>query len=91
MLREQWEETEEVVPRIDRSGDEQDLSPPILFYPTGRAENARFLLRGPDGYRVTVTLRGLTGAVSAGTATRPPDDRTRPGRGLPRTRLAAPT
>jgi prepilin-type N-terminal cleavage/methylation domain-containing protein len=90
MLREQWQETEEVAPRVNLARDEGDLSPPILFYPTGRAENARFLLRGPDGYRVTVTLRGLTGAVSAGTATRPPDARTRPERDVSRARDSRP-
>ena len=38
----------------------------VFIYPTGRAENASFVLRGPDNYSVTVTLRGLTGAVNIG-------------------------
>ena len=46
----------------------------MLIYPTGRAENGSFVLQGPDGYFVTVTLRGLTGAVSIG----PLEHRARP-------------
>ena len=38
----------------------------MFFYPTGRAENAELVLQGPDGYRITVKVRGLTGAASIG-------------------------
>ncbi len=41
-----------------------DWASPLLFYPSGRAENAEFLLVGPDEYRVRIVLRGLTGAVT---------------------------
>lgn len=75
MLREQYQETQEVTTRLDRTAGDPELSAPIRFYPTGRAENAEFLLRGPDEYRVTVTLRGLTGAVSVGPVQRPLQDR----------------
>jgi prepilin-type N-terminal cleavage/methylation domain-containing protein len=40
-------------------------SPPIAFYPNGRATNARLRL-GNDRYWVDVTLRGLTGRVQIG-------------------------
>jgi prepilin-type N-terminal cleavage/methylation domain-containing protein len=42
----------------------KEWSPPILFYATGRAENAELTLESSDGYVMRVTLRGLTGAVT---------------------------
>lgn len=66
MLADHMAETEEVEPLVDDSPTETSWSPAALIYPTGRAENAAFLLLGPEDYMVTVTLRGLTGAVSIG-------------------------
>ena len=66
MLEDEQRETEEVKPLIDNDATDQTFSPPVFFYPTGRAENAEFVLQGPDGYRITVKLRGLTGAASIG-------------------------
>jgi type II secretion system protein H len=66
MLEDERKETEKVKPLIDNEKAEQAFSTPVFFYPTGRAENAAFVLQGPDGYRVTVKLRGLTGAASIG-------------------------
>jgi prepilin-type N-terminal cleavage/methylation domain-containing protein len=66
MLQDERKETEEVKPLIDREEPDKALSTPVFFYPTGRAENAEFVLQGPDGYRVTIRLRGLTGAASTG-------------------------
>ena len=55
----------------DRPPDSADLEPhpwaaPILFYPNGRTSNARIRLEGRRGYRIEVTLRGITGAVTVG-------------------------
>ncbi|MHB8972780.1 MAG: pilus assembly FimT family protein [Pirellulaceae bacterium] len=66
MLQDERQETEEVKPRIDREEPTKTFSAPVFFYPTGRAENAEFVLQGPDEYRVTIRLRGLTGAASTG-------------------------
>ena len=66
MLQDERAETEEVKPLIDREEQDEALSAPVFFYPTGRAENAEFVLQGPDGYRVAVRLRGLTGAAALG-------------------------
>jgi len=71
MLADEMAETEEVKPLIERENimaEDSDTSwtAPVFIYPTGRAENASFVLRGPDNYSVTVTLRGLTGAVNIG-------------------------
>jgi prepilin-type N-terminal cleavage/methylation domain-containing protein len=66
-LEDEFRETEAVSdPLIDaeESQETKDWSPPVLFYPTGRAENAEWTLRSPDGYLLRVTLRGLTGAVT---------------------------
>ena len=70
LLRDEMEETEEVQPLIQDETQEASWSPPTMIYPTGRAENAEFVLSGLDGYSVTVTLRGLTGAVSIGSLIR---------------------
>ncbi len=66
MLADEMAETEAVEPLVQDETAEVGWSAPVLIYPTGRAENASFVLLGPDGYFVTVTLRGLTGAVSVG-------------------------
>ncbi|MHB8862092.1 MAG: pilus assembly FimT family protein [Pirellulaceae bacterium] len=66
MLEQESQETEEVTPLIDRGEIDAEFSMPVFFYPTGRAENAEFVLQGPDGYRISVRLRGLTGAASLG-------------------------
>ncbi|MCX7427879.1 MAG: prepilin-type N-terminal cleavage/methylation domain-containing protein [Planctomycetia bacterium] len=51
--------------------DAADWSEPILFYPNGRAANARLELQGPKGLSVDVTLRGLTGMAKVGKLQRP--------------------
>jgi prepilin-type N-terminal cleavage/methylation domain-containing protein len=66
MLSDEAAEREEVKPLIDREGDESELSVPVFFYPDGRAENAEMVLVGPEEYRMTVRVRGLTGAASLG-------------------------
>lgn len=69
MLEDERQETETVTPLINSQEQEaadKAFSTPVFFYPTGRAENAELLLQGPDGYRLTVKLRGLTGAASIG-------------------------
>ncbi len=66
MLEDEQQEREAVKPLIDSDSADETFSPPVFFYPTGRAENAEFTLQGPDGYRITVKLRGLTGAASLG-------------------------
>jgi prepilin-type N-terminal cleavage/methylation domain-containing protein len=66
MLQDERAETEEVKPLIDREEQDKALSSPVFFYPTGRAENAEFVLQGPDGLRAAVRLRGLTGAAALG-------------------------
>lgn len=65
-LAKEASEREEVKPLIDRTDEESDLSAPVFFYPNGRAENAELVLVGPDEYRLTVRVRGLTGAASLG-------------------------
>ncbi len=57
--------------RADRPPDSAELLPdqwsaPIRFYPNGRTSDARVRLEGRRGYRMEVTLRGVTGAVSIG-------------------------
>lgn len=81
MLADEMAETEEVKPLIEEEeltspDSDTNWSTPILIYPTGRAENATFLMEGQDNFSVTVTLRGLTGAVSIGPLEqkRAPDD-----------------
>lgn len=73
MLEQEKQEREEVKPRIstDNEKSEDTLSPPVFFYPTGRAENAEFVLLGPNEFRLTVKLRGLTGAASIGALEHP--------------------
>jgi len=66
MLEDEQQEREAVKPLIESDTADETFSPPVFFYPTGRAENAEFALQGPDGYRITVKLRGLTGAASLG-------------------------
>ncbi len=66
MLEDEQQEREAVKPLIESDTADETFSPPVFFYPTGRAENVEFALQGPDGYRITVKLRGLTGAASLG-------------------------
>lgn len=66
MLADEMAETEEVEPLVEQLGRETSWSPAALIYPTGRADNTTFLLLDPKNYMVTITLRGLTGAVSIG-------------------------
>jgi hypothetical protein len=65
MLADERAETEEVEPLVQDDAETQ-WSTPVLLYATGRAENAEIRLSSSDGYRVTVTVRGLTGAVKIG-------------------------
>jgi prepilin-type N-terminal cleavage/methylation domain-containing protein len=44
-----------------------DWSPPIVFYPNGRASNARIRLMGQGDEHVDIVLRGLTGDAQVGT------------------------
>ncbi len=69
MLEDEQRETEQVVPLIEAAAPEavdKTMSAPVFFYPTGRAENAELRLQGPAGYRLTVTVRGLTGGGTIG-------------------------
>jgi prepilin-type N-terminal cleavage/methylation domain-containing protein len=71
------EETEPVETLLEQAEDElsgANWSEPVLFYPTGRSDQAEFLLRDPDGYTVIVTLRGVTGAVTIGRVEIPSED-----------------
>jgi prepilin-type N-terminal cleavage/methylation domain-containing protein len=47
--------------------DSARWSTPVLFYPDGRATSIKLTVISDEGYEVDVTLRGLTGSVSAGT------------------------
>jgi hypothetical protein len=66
MLDDEQRETEKVETLVDDDSSDSSFSEPVYFYPTGRAENAEIVLLGPDGYRLTVRVRGLTGAASIG-------------------------
>ncbi len=46
-------------------------SRPIVFWPNGRSQNARVLLRDVRNYSISVELRGLTGIARYGAAVRP--------------------
>ncbi len=48
----------------------QQWASPIIFYPNGRTSNARIQLQGARDYRITLTLRGVTGSVTIGEPTR---------------------
>jgi len=54
-------------------------SAPIIFYPNGKAADARILLIGQRDFQIPVTLRGLTGIVTVGQLGRresaPPEER----------------
>jgi hypothetical protein len=52
-----------VTPPAQDAHSEQ-WSAPIVFYPNGRASNARIRLAGPRDFFVDVTLRGLTGTAT---------------------------
>jgi prepilin-type N-terminal cleavage/methylation domain-containing protein len=73
-LADERAETEAVEPLVQNENDETDWSAPVLLYPTGRAENASFVLLSPEGFSATVTLRGLTGALNIGPVKREIDD-----------------
>jgi prepilin-type N-terminal cleavage/methylation domain-containing protein len=49
----------------DRVGDEAGWSEPIVFHPNGRTEDAHIRLKGDRNAVVEVSLRGLTGVVTA--------------------------
>jgi hypothetical protein len=80
MLQDERQETEAVEPLIRNKPRDEALAPPVFFFPTGRAENAEFVLEDPQGFRVIVTLRGLTGAAAAGAAERTRESRDEQGR-----------
>ena len=46
--------------------EQQNWSEPIVFYPNGRASNARIRVTDGERYAVDVSLRGLTGTVRVG-------------------------
>jgi len=50
--------------------ERQTWSEPILFYPNGRSSNARIRVTDGRRYAVDVSLRGLTGTVRVGPASR---------------------
>ncbi len=54
---------------------EQAWSAPILFFPNGRTSNARLQLGGRRGFRVPLTLRGVTGTVAIGDVRRAEEPR----------------
>ena len=68
LLADEMAETEEVEPLVQQQ-DSVSWSAPVLVYPTGRAENATLVLKGTHGDSLTVTIRGLTGAISIGELT----------------------
>jgi len=51
---------------LDDESTEEASSQSIVFYPNGRANNARVRLAGASGFHVDVTVRGLTGSVTIG-------------------------
>jgi len=53
-------------PQREGAGGEDGWSNPIVFYPDGRTENAHIRLKGERDAVVDVSLRGLTGVVTAG-------------------------
>lgn len=53
-------------PRREGTGGVDGWSDPIVFYPNGRTENAQIRLKGERDAVVDVSLRGLTGVVTAG-------------------------
>jgi len=50
--------------------EQQNWSEPIVFYPNGRASNARIRVTDGERYTVDVSLRGLTGTVRVGPVNR---------------------
>jgi Tfp pilus assembly protein FimT len=51
-----------------------EWSPPIVFYPNGRTTDAEIALVGDRNYRIRLSVRGVTGAVSIGDVVHPPED-----------------
>ena len=83
LLQDEMSETQAVETLVDHEDDfGEQWSSPVLFYPTGRAENAEFVLLGPDGYSVVVKLRGLTGGVEIGPVRKPYGNRAVPSDGM---------
>ncbi len=64
-LADEMAQTEVVQPLVQQE-ESANWSAPVLIYPTGRSENAAVTLRGTHGYWLTVTIRGLTGAITIG-------------------------
>lgn len=58
--------TLEKLAMADQKSDGENWSTAVLFFPTGRTESVKWRLHGSDDYWVTVTLRGMTGAVQIG-------------------------
>jgi prepilin-type N-terminal cleavage/methylation domain-containing protein len=54
------------VPDLEAGFADPEWSPAVLFFPNGRASNARFRLAGAQGYTIDVTLRGITGVTTIG-------------------------
>ena len=50
--------------------EQQNWSEPIVFYPNGRASNARIRVTDGERYAIDVSLRGLTGTVRVGPTNR---------------------
>lgn len=65
-----WESPDtNAVPLPPTSSDEapdEAWSTPILFFPNGRTSNARLQLGGRRGFRIGLSLRGVTGTVAIG-------------------------
>lgn len=53
-------------------------SEPIVFYPNGRTSDAEIELAGDRDYRIQLTLRGITGAITVGALQRPPSEEEEP-------------
>jgi hypothetical protein len=59
---------------LDDLDELADWSDPIVFYPNGRTSNAEIHLVGDREYRISLTLRGVTGAIEVSPLERPPED-----------------
>ena len=49
-------------------------SEPIVFYPDGRVDDARIVVRAPSGHTLEITVSGMAGHVRIGPRQRPPRD-----------------
>jgi len=52
-------------------------SAPILFFPDGRARDARLFVVAPSGYFIELTVVGISGKVRVGNRRRPPEGASR--------------